>query len=222
MPTISAGSQQIAIDPECTAFAEGYVAEDPVLGTARLRAAAAGIPCISPGTGATLRFLAALLDARSAVEIGTGTGISGTWLLRGMRPDGVLTSVDAEADHHRLARETFTAAGIPANRARLIAGYPRDVLPRLTDGAYDLVFTTGDPTEYAGRLAEATRLLRPGGVVVFDGAFADGLLPDPAQRDAATTAVRDLCRALSEHDGFTELLMPVGAGLLCAVRRPSR
>lgn len=221
MPTIPA-AHPIATDPECTAFAEAYVAEDPVLDTARLRADAAGIRCVSPAAGATLRFLAALIDARSAVEIGTGTGVSGTWLLRGMRPDGVLTSVDAEADHHRLARETFNAAGVPANRARLIAGYPLDVLPRLTDGAYDLVFACGEPTEYAGYLHEATRLLRPGGVVVFDEAFAGGRLPDAARRDPATSAVRDLCRALSEHDGFTELLMPVGEGLLCAVRRPPR
>jgi predicted O-methyltransferase YrrM len=217
LPTIPA-----LADPGCTAFAEAYVPEDPVLDGARLRAAPAGIRCVSPGAGATLRFLAALLDARSAVEIGTGTGVSGTWLLRGMRPDGVLTSVDAEADHHRLARETFTAAGIPANRARLIAGYAPDVLPRLTDGAYDLVFASGDPREYAGHLHEATRLLRPGGVVVFDDAFAGGLLPDQAQRDAVTSAMRDLARALSEHEGFTELLLPVGDGLLCAVRRPHR
>jgi predicted O-methyltransferase YrrM len=65
-------------------------------------------------------------------------------MLRGMRPDGVLTSVDTEAEHQRLAKETFTEAGIPPQRARLIPGAALEVLPRLTDGHYDLVFADGD------------------------------------------------------------------------------
>ena len=95
---------------------------------------------IGSGGGAALRFLASLLEARAVVEIGTGTGVSGLWLLRGMRPDGVLTTVDIEAEHQRLAKEAFTEAGIPPQRARMITGAALDVLPRLTDGHYDLVF----------------------------------------------------------------------------------
>jgi predicted O-methyltransferase YrrM len=74
------------------------------------------VVAIGPGGGAALRFLASVLDARAVAEFGTGTGVSGLWLLRGMRPDGVLTSVDTEAEHQRLARKTFTEAGIPAQR----------------------------------------------------------------------------------------------------------
>ena len=118
------------------------------------------------------------------VEIGTGTGVSGLWLLRGMRSDGVLTTVDIEAEHQRLAKETFTEAGIPSNRARTIAGAGLDVLPRLTDGHYDLVFCDGDKREYAAYLKEALRLLRPGGIVAFDNALLarPGGRPRPARR----------------------------------------
>ncbi len=163
-----------------------------------------------------------MLDARSVVEIGTGTGVSGVWLLRGMRPDGVLTSVDDESEHHRLARQAFTEAGVPANRARLITGRALEVLPRLTDAAYDLVFVSGDPTEYAEYLREARRLLRDGGVVAFDHALAGGQVADGSRRDPGTVAARDLGRALLEDDGFAAVLLPVGGGLLCATKRPAR
>ena len=149
---------------------------------------------VGPGGGAALRFLASVLDARAVVEIGTGTGVSGLWLLRGMRADGVLTTVDIEAEHQRLAKETFTEAGIPGNRARTIAGAGLDVLPRLTDGHYDLVFCDGDKREYAAYLKEALRLLRPGGVVAFDNALWHDRVADPAQRDEETVAIRDLGR----------------------------
>src|SRR6187551_294192 len=108
--------------PATWSYAEEYVAEDTVLANARARAEEVGVAPIGSGGGAALRFLASVLEARAVVEIGTGTGVSGLWLLRGMRPDGVLTSVDTEAEHQRLAKETFAEAGITANRARTIAG----------------------------------------------------------------------------------------------------
>src|SRR3954453_429852 len=106
--------------PASWTYAEEFVAEDEILAAARARAEEVGVVAIGSGGGAPLRFLASVLDARAVVEIGTGTGVSGLWLLRGMRPDGVLTTVDTEAEHQRLARESFTEAGIPAQRARTI------------------------------------------------------------------------------------------------------
>lgn len=157
-----------------------------------------------------------MLAARAVVEIGTGTGVSGVWLLRGMAPDGVLTSVDNEAEHQRLARETFTEAGVPAQRARLIGGTALEVLPRLTDGHYDIVFCDGDKQEYAAYLDEALRLLRPGGVVAFDNALWHDRVADPSQRDPETLAVRELGRDLLEREDVVPLLLPVGDGLLLA------
>jgi len=198
------------------AFTEEYVAEDELLATARARAEDVGVKPISAGSGAALRFLASVLDARAVVEIGTGTGVSGLWLLRGMRADGVLTTVDVETEHQRLARQTFTEAGIPTQRARTISGAALDVLPRLTDGHYDIVFCDGDKTEYAAYLTEALRLLRPGGVVAFDNALWHDRVADPAQRDPETTAIRDLVRTVAGHEDLTPLLLPVGDGLLLA------
>lgn len=197
-------------------YAEQFVAEDDVLTAARSRAEEVGVTPISPGVGAALRFLAAALDARSVVEVGTGTGVSGLWLLRGMRADGVLTTVDVETEHQRLARQTFTEGGVPNQRARTIAGAALDVLPRLTDAHYDLVFCDGDKREYADYLTEALRLLRPGGIVVFDNALWHGKVADPAQRDEETLAVRELCRQVAEHESLVPMLLPVGDGLLVA------
>jgi predicted O-methyltransferase YrrM len=202
--------------PASWTHSEEYVAEDEILANARARAEEVGVVPIGPGAGAALRFLASVLDARAVVEIGTGTGVSGLWMLRGMRPDGVLTSVDTEAEHQRLAKETFTEAGIPSQRARLIPGAGLEVLPRLTDGHYDLVFADGDKQEYPEYLSEALRLLRPGGVVAFDNALWHDRVADPAQRDPDTIAIRELGRVIREDDALVPVLLPVGDGLLLA------
>jgi predicted O-methyltransferase YrrM len=195
------------------------VPEDAVLTAARARSQEVGCVAIGQGAGAALRFLAATLGARNVVEIGTGTGVSGVWLLRGMRPDGVLTTVDTESEHQRLARLAFAEEGVPANRTRVIAGRALEVLPRLTDGAYDLVFADGDTSEYADYVEQALRLLRPGGVVVFDNALGHDRVADPAQRDPETVAVRELGKALRDDERLVPVLLPMGAGLLAAVRR---
>jgi predicted O-methyltransferase YrrM len=202
------------------AYVEDYLPEDEPLLAARANAAEVGgaVPIGAAG-GAALRFIAASVNAKSVVEIGTGCGTSGIWLLRGMRPDAVLTSVDVEPEHQRLARKVFTQAGFASNRYRLISGLALDVLPRLTDGGYDMVFCDADKQEYPDYLAAALRLLRPGGVMAFDNALAGGRVPDPARGDPDTVAIRDLCEQVRQDERLVPLLMPVGDGLLTAVKR---
>lgn len=201
------------------AYAEAFVAEDEVLVNARARAAEVSAVPIGPAAGASLRFLTSLLDARNVVEIGTGAGISGVWMMRGMRPDGVLTSVDLEPEHQRLAKQAFNEAGIASQRVRLIPGAALDVLPRLTDGHYDVVFCDGDKQEYPQYLEQALRLLRVGGVVAFDNALWHDRVADPAQRDADTTAIREVGKQILDNEGLVPLLLPVGDGLLLAQKR---
>ena len=205
-----------ALDP-AVAYAEGFLLEDPVLRAARARAEEVGIVPVSPGAGAVLRFLAASVGARAVVEIGTGTGVSGLWLLRGMRPDGTLTTIDVEGEHLRLARRIYADAGRAPSRSRLITGRALDVLPRLTDGAYDLVFCDADPRENTEYLNQALRLLRPGGVVVFAGVLAGGRVADPTVYDPDVVAARELATAVRDDVRLTQMMLTTGGGLLVAV-----
>ncbi|QMW68299.1 O-methyltransferase [Mumia sp. ZJ1417] len=207
--------------PQSWLYAEEFVIEDEHLLNARARADEVGVAPIGPGGGAALRLLASVSGAGAVVEVGTGTGVSGLWLLRGMRPDGVLTSVDREAEHQRLARATLTEAGIAPNRFRLISGSALDVLPRLADGGYDLVFVDADKRDYPLFVEEAVRLLRPGGVLAFDNALWHDRVADPARRDEDTVAIRELGKALLDDERFLPALLPVGDGLLVAQRRAS-
>lgn len=210
------GAITTPIKPSSWTFAEQYVDEDDALASARARADEVGVTAIGSGGGAALRFVAALLEARTVVEIGTGTGVSGLWLLRGMDPSGVLTTVDVEAEHQRLAKQSFAEGGIAAQRARTIPGAALDVLPRLTDGHYDLVFCDGDKREYPAYLTEARRLLRVGGVVAFDNALWHDKVADPSQRDEETVAIRTLAEEIAEAEDLLPVLLPVGDGLLLA------
>lgn len=201
-------------------WTESWVEESPAVSDARTRAAELGVGAVSPGTGALLAVLAASLPGRAVVDVGTGAGVAALRMLEAMPEGGVLTSIDTEAEHQGAARSALAAAGIRGNRARIIHGDAADVLPRLADGGYDMVHVDVDDPRVSGTvLSEAVRLLRPGGMLVVSDALAKDRVPDPAQRDQRTTASRELLRSVREDERLLEAVLPVGDGVLLAVRR---
>ena len=203
--------------PNTADLVDSYLAEDDVMADARSAASVLGCVPISPGVGSALRFLASAVKARAVVEVGTGTGLSGLWLLRGMRPDGVLTTIDVDPEHQRIARAAFVACGHGPSRLRLINGMGLEVLPRLTDGGYDLVLVDTSPADHPRYLDEALRLLRPGGVLALHGVLGAGVL-DPDAADDATLALREVTRLVREDERLAPTLLPLGEGLLAAIR----
>jgi predicted O-methyltransferase YrrM len=206
---------------EGAAYAEHFATESAEISAARTRAdRLPGSSPVAPAVGAMLSVLAANVSARSVVSIGSGGGVTGLWLFRGMRPDGVLTTLDGDAAQLRAARTAFTEAGVPSSRTRLIFGTPGEVLPRLSPGAYDLVVCSGPPRDYSAHLAALLDLVRPGGTLACHGLLAGGRIGDRAARDPQTVAWRELARAVRDDEALLSAVLPIGAGLLLATKRP--
>ena len=205
---------------EGAAYADRFAVESPEMTAARERAAhLPGSPAVEPAVGATLAVLAAGVAARSVVSIGSGGGLAALWLLRGMRPDGVLTALDGDPEQLRAARQALADAGVPAGRARLIFGTPGEVLPRLSPGAYDMVSCAGSPREYAEHLDAVLGLVRVGGALTLHGVLAGGRIADRTARDPDTVAWREVARTIREDETLLPAMLPVGAGLLVATKR---
>jgi predicted O-methyltransferase YrrM len=205
--------------PASWAYSEEFITETEVIEKARLRSEELGCIPVLPGTGVVLRLLAAAVNAKAVVEVGTGAGVSGLWLLFGMPSDGILTTIDIEAEHQRAAKQAYAAAGIAPQRTRVITGRALDVLPRMTDAAYDMVVIDADKTEYPQYVEQALRLLRTGGVLALDNMLWHDNVADPAARDQTTTTLRDLGKSLRDNDSLLSALLPVGDGILAAVKR---
>ena len=200
-------------------FVEDYIPESEPVREARAAAVELGADPVSPGTGAALRMLAAVAGAKAVLEVGTGAGVSGLWLLDGMPADGVLTSIDSEVEFHKQARRAFTKAQVSPQRTRLIAGRALDVLPRMAVGGYDMIVLDADVQETPEYLDHAVRVLRPGGFIAFVHALWGDQVADPARRDSETVVCREVVRFLAESPDFTPALLPVGDGLAVAGKR---
>jgi predicted O-methyltransferase YrrM len=205
---------------EGAAYADRFAVETPEMVEARDRAAQLpGSPPVAPAVGAVLAVLAAGVEARSVVSIGSGGGLAGLWLLRGMRTDGVLTALDGDPEQLRAARKAFADARVAPGRARLIFGTPAEVLPRLSPGAYDLVVCDGSPREYAEHLPALLDLVRVGGSLTCHGLLAGGRIADRTARDPQTVAWREIARTIREDETLLSAVLPIGNGLLVATKR---
>lgn len=203
---------------ESWAFAEDFMAPPETLRQARDEAFLAGHVPITTGVATLLSVLAATAGAKAVVEVGTLMGASGLAFFEGMGKDGVLTSIDADVEHQLAARRLLAAAGYPSSRFRLIAGTPLDVLPKLQDGAYDIVFINGDKLEYVEYVASALRLLRHGGLLVLHDALWHNTVADPNAEGDETIIIREALEAVTQSECYKQALLPVGNGLLVAVK----
>jgi len=198
-------------------FAEDFVVEPAAILTARQHSLELGIDPVSPAVGAQLAVLAAASSTHSILEVGTGAGVSGLWLLDGA-PDAVLTSIDIELDHQQVARTAFASAGVPANRIRLITGRAAEVLPRMNDGAYDLVFVDADEGSVLDYVEHALRIARRGGLVLVAHALWRGRVADPARRDDTAEDFRALLATIAESAAVISAVSTAGDGLLQLVK----
>ncbi|AGW41007.1 O-methyltransferase [Leifsonia xyli subsp. cynodontis DSM 46306] len=194
-------------------FADDAIVEGEVIARARQQSLELGVEPIAPSTGAQAAVVVAATAAENIVEIGTGVGVSGLWLLRG-GTSAQLTSIDIEVDYQQHARAFFTEAGIPASRVRLITGRALDVLPRMNEGSYDIVFVDADPASVIEYVEHGLRLVRPGGTVLVPHALWRGRVADPAARDEVATGFRTLITETAASGAVISALSPAADGLL--------
>jgi predicted O-methyltransferase YrrM len=194
-------------------FLRESIVEPDAIARARAHAVELGAAPVSAVVGSQIAVLAAATAARSIVEIGTGAGVSGLWLLRGA-PQAVLTSIDNEPEHLAAARQAFSDAKVPSTKARFITGRAADVLPRMNEASYDIVLVDADPENVIDYVSHGLRLVRDGGIVLVPRVLGGGRVADPVQRDEITAAYRSLVQETQESSAVLATVSPAGEGLL--------
>jgi len=200
------------------AFANSFIPESEIMQRARQRGAEIGTYETTQSVGSMLRYLTNLIGASSIVEVGTGSGVSGLWIIPAMIEKGLFTSIDDEVENARLAKQAFEEATIPTSRYRLITGNSTEIVGKLADSLYD-IFILRKSRDIFENVESAHRSLRPGGVLVIDRALMGGKVADPTQRDEETIAFRDAIKLIREaRERWLPMLLPVGDGVLVATK----
>lgn len=186
---------------------------------AREDAAENGVPAPSPAVGDLLTVLAAASGAngaQGAVAVTPAAGVVGLHLLAGLPEKATLTCIEPEAALQAGAKDFFRSAGYASSRVRFLTARPLDVLGRLANGAYQLVYADVAPTELTTFIEQAWPLLAPGGTLVIAGSLLDGTVADHTRRDRATEAAREaeaFVDKQSLEQGAAVARLPLDGGL---------
>jgi caffeoyl-CoA O-methyltransferase len=200
-------------------LAERTADEGDFLRQLKAAAGSAGIPAIwiSPAQASLMQILLRLSGARRVLEVGTLAGYSAIAMARGLPADGHVDTIELEGKHADFA-EAWIARSDVAGRVTVHRGAGLDVLPRLR-GPYDAAFLDADKGNYAGYLQHSLRLLRPGGLIMVDNAFAFGQLFDERPTDREVGAVRAFNDVMAREKRVQAVIVPIGDGLWVGVTR---
>jgi len=195
------------------------MAEDAFLADLKRAANAAGIPpiWICPEQASLMQILLRLVGAREVVEVGTLAGYSAIWMARALPAGGRVRTIEL-LDKHADFAEQWVAKSDVAGKVEVHRGRGMDVLPKFAADSADAAFLDADKSSYPLYLAEALRIVRKGGLVMVDNAFAFGQLFDERPTDREAPAVKAFNDVMARTRGLHSIIVPVGDGLWVGVK----
>jgi predicted O-methyltransferase YrrM len=206
-------------DPELTAYLTRFAGQDEVL--ARVEAETRKLPNAGmlsrPDQAALLTILARLLDAKTAVEVGTFTGYGAICIARGLADGGRLTCFEVSEEFAAIARRNLEAAGV-ADRVSITLGPAAEHLANLPEEPHiDLAYVDADKTGYPAYYDALVPRLRTGGVLVLDNTLLGNRVLAPEDERAQTMAA--LNERIAADDRVESVLLGLSDGVTLARRR---
>jgi predicted O-methyltransferase YrrM len=200
-------------------IAERTAREDDLLRELKVEAKAAGIPAIqiSAAQGSLMHILLKAIGAKSVVEVGTLAGYSAIWMARALPPGGRVRTIELKPRHADFAEAWIAKAGL-SDKVQVLRGRGMDVLPSIESESADAAFLDADKRSYPAYLKECMRIVRPGGLILADNAFAFGELFDENPEDPETPAIREFNDLMAGMEGLRSIIVPIGDGLWVGLR----
>lgn len=209
------------VDPRLSAYLASHArGDDALLLDLKSAARAEGIPpiWIAPEQAAFVAILLSSITAREVLEVGTLAGYAAIRMARALAPGGRVRTLELSASHAAFAR-CWIARSDVAQRIEVLEGDARVLLRGIESGTIDACFVDADKTSYPVYLAESARLLRPGGLLLVDNAFAFGQLFDEHPSDREAPAVLAFNELLARTPAFESAIVPLGDGMWVARKR---
>jgi caffeoyl-CoA O-methyltransferase len=203
-------------------LASRTTAEDDFLKRLKAAAQKAGIPgiWIAPEQAALVQILLRLADARDVLELGTLAGYSAIAIGRVLPPGGHLHTIEVEATHADFAEHWIKQAALPCS-VTVHRGHAIKLLPGFHEASMDAMFIDADKEHYPDYLDQALRIVRPGGLILVDNAFAFGRVLDedltPTGKDEVW-AIRAFNDLMARNDQLQGIIVPLGDGMWVSVR----
>jgi caffeoyl-CoA O-methyltransferase len=167
-----------------------------------------------PDLGGLLTMLTRLVQATTAIEVGTFTGYGAVCIARGLAPGGHLTCFEVSEQFAEIARANLERAGA-GDRVTIVVGPAADRLPHVE--TVDFAYIDADKTGYPAYYETLIERVRPGGVLVLDNMLRRNQVIDP--QDETSRVIADLNERIARDERADSVLLGFGDGVTIVRRR---
>lgn len=207
----------VDVTDELQSYLDGLVPKrDKVLARMEDEAHRESIPIVDPHEGQLLYLLVKIAGGKRILELGTATGYSGIWLLRGTE-NGTLTTYEMDHERATRARANFKEAGF-GDRALVLEENAVEGLEKLDDW-FDICFidllNSFRSEEITRRALElCVERLEGGGLLMADNALRQGEVLHPSNQQAKNVAHYN--ELVAKHPRLEGVVIPIRDGLSVA------
>ncbi len=205
------------IESELDAYVESHISPEPsdlyrLTRESYLRLTN-GRMCSGHLQGRLLKMLTQLCNPRLAVELGTFTGYSALCIAEGMQEGARLVTIEVDDELEDFIRRQLYSSE-HGKKVELRIGKALEICREFEDESVDMMFIDADKRQYPEYLKEATRMLRPGGLIIADNTLWSGHVCDPAyEKDPQTRGVREFNYLAKDLPGFETVILPIRDGI---------
>jgi caffeoyl-CoA O-methyltransferase len=166
--------------------------------------------------GRFLSLLSKLIQPKCIVEIGTYTGYSALCLAEGLVTDGILYTLELDAEKEMICTKYFQKSDY-TSRIQLIIGDALKSLEKIT-APIQLVFLDADKNNYCNYYNAIFDKIESGGIIIADNVLFHGqVLDDKKSKNAQ--GVHDYNTMLQNDTRVEIILLPLRDGLSIARKK---
>ncbi|WP_276345996.1 O-methyltransferase [Daejeonella sp. JGW-45] len=160
--------------------------------------------------GRVLSMLSKMIKPDRILEIGTFTGYATLCLAEGLNANGVIHTIDINAELEDMVRANFAKSPLNGNIVYHIGNAVR-IIPEINE-VFDIVFIDADKKNNGTYYSLVIDKLRSGGVIIIDNVLWSGKVLDE-KTDTNTAIITNFNKMVSEDQRVEKLILPVRDGL---------
>jgi len=161
--------------------------------------------------GRVLSMLSKMICPRRILEVGTFTGYATLCLAEGLSEDGILHTIDINAELEDMVRASFAKSDLGL-KIKYHIGNALEIIPNLNE-IFDLIFIDADKKNNESYYNLTIDKLRSGGLIIVDNVLWSGKVIDDKKTDSATTLISNFNEMVSADQRVEKLILPVRDGI---------
>jgi predicted O-methyltransferase YrrM len=162
--------------------------------------------------GKFLEMISRMISPSCILEIGTFTGYSTICLARGLKPDGILITVEPNDELSEFTQTYFEKTGV-AQRIVNVHKRLQDMIDSMNEEP-DLVYIDGDKREYAEYFRLIIDKVRPGGFIVADNVLWGGKVFENDIKDPQTKGIIEFNEMIRKQENIENIILPLRDGVM--------